>query len=235
MNGPKTSKTLLQRMFEGNSGAWYEFDRRYDAFILRSLKRNGVKDNLLEEAYQDVRIRMIKVVQTWDPKRGFRPYLCAVIRNVASGLVDASRKRMEKRQIQFSALEAGGNGNSRAQEGCVDIKDFREKEPPDRLAEEEQRIIRENALALLREKEHCKGHERQYEAFLSYVVQGAKTTALAERFGVQEPTIRSWVHRGRIQFKKCLIAAFREYVGQNWRDQWLETFPDFPLSGAGKD
>ncbi len=205
MNGPTTSKTLLQRVREGNSAAWCEFVTRYAEFIRQRLRRR-IPPAELDDAHARVRSELERIVGNWDPERGFRVYLLGAIRNVEYRVL---------RELYGQGPESGSIGS-----GVLQVPSPDEPDPDAEISKEEIGTIAGQVLDWLRDRAHREGKEEQYDCFVAVVFDAQTSEEVARRHGVPPSTARSWTYRWRQYAREHLEDFFRDYFGVNWEREY---------------
>lgn len=88
MKPPDTPRTLIRNLAdpEAKESQWSRFVALYEPLVHAWLSFRGLRDDVLEEATQDVLVRLVKALRNnpYDPERArFRTYLGCIVDSVA--------------------------------------------------------------------------------------------------------------------------------------------------------
>lgn len=104
MKYPTTSKTLLEKLQNGDTISWHEFYNKYKGIVFIAGKYKGLTDSECEDLMQEVMIRFFKNSQTFifDPNVAkFRTYLGRII---SGKIIDIIRSRKHNLPLDGSLL-----------------------------------------------------------------------------------------------------------------------------------
>jgi RNA polymerase sigma-70 factor (ECF subfamily) len=94
-----TRSSLLQNLRDfGDAQAWGEFLLQYEGFLLRFVRRLGIRSDDAPDVVQDVMLKLVKSLPrfTYDRSKGrFRDYLRQVTRSAIADWVNRNSKRRE--------------------------------------------------------------------------------------------------------------------------------------------
>ena len=75
-------RELLRRCRSGDTKAWEILVRRSSSMVYRIACRMLRDDTAAEDATQEVFLRMLRSIETYDPTRAFEPWACRITYNV---------------------------------------------------------------------------------------------------------------------------------------------------------
>jgi len=177
----RTRISLLQRAREGSDPpAWEELLGYYDPFVSRVLGSLGFRGADLDDARQQVSLRLWKGLRTYEreAKRAkFRTWFATLIKNTAFNMI-----RSKKRQLTGLSLDDVGNGQAEL---------LTEESGVEAMVEEEwQKYVVE--LALERARDKFSGNA--VEVF-TLSMKGESVEAIAATLGIKTNTVYILKHR----------------------------------------
>jgi RNA polymerase sigma-70 factor, ECF subfamily len=169
--------TLVKQSQNGDRRAFSELVRRYQTTVYRSCYRILDDTEDAKDASQETFLRVYNKLDTFRGSSTFKTWLLRVAMNVSLNERSSRRK---------------GSHNSI---GLAQVVASTEAE----LMRAEAAIQMHNALQLVRPDHRAPIVLRELE--------GLTYQETAESLGIPEGTAKSWVHRGREQLKRILLAA----------------------------
>lgn len=170
-------KALIKRCQRGERQAFDELIRLYYDYVSGFLLKNTADELLTEDLTQETFLKMIRSIEKFDPggSAAFGTWLITIAKNC---YIDHLRKnRIQLEDIDTLCLE---DGRSVADE-------VERKLEYESLLAELEKLPPEQALAIK----------------LKYV-EDMTLAQIAERFGVQQKTIKSRIHDGTVKLRKRL-------------------------------
>lgn len=170
-------KALIKRCQRGERQAFDELIRLYYDYVSGFLLKNTADELLTEDLTQETFLKMIRSIEKFDPggSAAFGTWLITIAKNCY--IDHLRRNRIQLEDIDSLSLEAGGSVADEVE---------RKLEYESLLAELEK-LPPEQALAIK----------------LKYV-EDMTLAQIAERFGVQQKTIKSRIHDGTVKLRKRL-------------------------------
>ena len=173
--------TLVKQTQNGDRRAFSELVRRYQTTVYRSCYRIlGDKEDA-KDASQETFLRAYNKLDTFRGRSTFKIWLLRVAMNVSLNERSSRGRKVPHNNIdlaQFVASTEAPEAELMRAEAAAQMHDALELVRPDH-----------RAAIVLRE------------------LEGLTYQETAEALGVSEGTAKSWVHRGRKQMKRLLIAA----------------------------
>jgi RNA polymerase sigma-70 factor (ECF subfamily) len=194
-----TDEDLAVLARSGSRSAQEELVKRYlpgifDLFARCLGDRTGAADGA-----QEVFLRVFREIAGYDPRRPFRPWIFAIAWNLAR---DAIRRRGVRRdRVRLPAPGGAADGRREAPEP----EDRRERAPLDVLEEEERAGLVRSALGRIDPRRRALLILREFEG-LSY-------EEMADVLGVRVGTVKSGVHRARLELKEALLKLQPDWIG----------------------
>jgi RNA polymerase sigma-70 factor (ECF subfamily) len=182
-NAPKLDDTILVKQTRnGDRRAFSELAQRHQAAVYRSCYRilGDVED--AEDATQEAFIRAYRKLDTFRGRSTFKTWLVRVAMNVSLNERTSRRRKDAHSDIDLAQFVAST-----------------EEAPEAVLTRAEAAVRIHDALRLVRPDHRA--------AIVLRELEGYTYQETAQFLGVAEGTAKSWVHRGRDQLKRILIAA----------------------------
>ena len=174
--------TLVQLTLNGDSTAFEQIILRYETRVMALAARFlGTRDDA-RDVSQEVFLRAFKYLHRVDVHKPFEPWLMRITVNACR---DAARRRQRRRDTVVETHTPDPIDPS--------------PDPYDGLARKQERLILQNALDTLPEKERL--------AILLRDVEGLSTAEFASILQSSETTVRSQVSRGRLRLKAAIDRA----------------------------
>lgn len=173
--------TLLKQVRAGEQRAFSELVLRHQAAVYRACYRILKQAEDAEDASQETFLRAYRKLDTFRGRSTFKTWLVRVAMNVSLN---------------------GQSGNRNVLHTEIDLAPFvasTEETPEAALTKVEATVRINDALQLVRSDHRA--------AIVLRELKGLTYRETAESLGVAEGTAKSWVHRGREQLKRILIAA----------------------------
>ncbi|MBI4583798.1 MAG: sigma-70 family RNA polymerase sigma factor [Planctomycetes bacterium] len=176
----------------GSRAAQAELVNRYMPVVYRlCLKLLGDPERA-SDATQEVFLRALGALGTFDRSRSFRAWICAIAWNHSRDQLRRARRRSEL------PLRPGGMEGDSDDRGFFEPADREDNSPVNRLERKERSALVEQAL---------KGLEPTQRALVILCdVEGLSYGELAELFGCRLGTVKSRIHRARTELKNALRA-----------------------------
>jgi RNA polymerase sigma-70 factor, ECF subfamily len=173
--------TLVKQTQNGHRRAFSELVRRYKTTVYRSCYRTlGDKEDA-NDASQETFLRAYRKLDTFRGRSTFKTWLVRVAMNVSLNECTSRRRKVPRSDIGLAQFVAS-------------------KEAPEaELMRAEAAVQMHKALQLVRPDHRA--------AIVLRDLEGLTYQETAESLGVAEGTAKSWVHRGREQLKRILVAA----------------------------
>lgn len=156
MNYPKTSKTLIDKLKDGDLVSWDEFYERYHGIIVYVGHSKGLTDDECDDLVQEVMVRFFKRAKTFSFDPGIAKFRTYFSRIVSGKIVDIMRKRMNT--VADISQQA---------EGCLGIQESPDVEIDRCILAQWRILILKQAKEILKSKVDTK----TYEAFELYAEQ----------------------------------------------------------------
>jgi RNA polymerase sigma-70 factor (ECF subfamily) len=172
----------------GSRPAQEELVRRHLGAVYRLCLKLLRDPDRATDATQESFLRAFQALSGFDRTRSFRAWVCAIAWNFVR---DDHRRRKLRRAVSLSAPGADG-------EGGIDPADWREEAAGARLEREESAVLMDEALGRLEPETRALIVLREMEG-LSYL-------EIAEMFRLKLGTVKSRVHRARMELKDVLLA-----------------------------
>jgi RNA polymerase sigma-70 factor (ECF subfamily) len=151
------------------------------------------------DASQEVFLRVFREIRSYDAARRFRPWIYAIAWNLARDLIRrrAARRKETGRLVSLEAL-SGDKGR------IPEPVDPRGREPLDVIEAREQAAIVRSALRRIDPGRRALLILREYEG-LSY-------EEIAEALGSRVGTVKSGIHRARLELKEALLRLQPDWI-----------------------
>jgi RNA polymerase sigma-70 factor (ECF subfamily) len=166
----------------GSRAALGELAGRHLPTVYRLCSRLMRNRDDAADATQEVFLRACRALARFDPERSFRAWLCAIAWNLVR---DHARRAKHRR-------------GPPAAEAPVEPADHRQRSPFERLAEKERATALEAALDRLRPQARA--------LLLLKETEGLSYEEIAQLFGCSLGTVKSRIHRSRLELKNILLA-----------------------------
>lgn len=176
----------------GDRAAQEELVNRYLGRIYGFLSRCLGDRELAADSTQEVFLRLFRALHTFDPRRGFRPWIFAIAWNAACDQIRRLRARRENGNLPRSM----GTGEAVGEEGR-EPADRRAPGPAEALERKERSELVRRALRRLEPRQRALLLLREFEG-LSY-------GELAHLLETNVGTIKSGLHRARLELKDALL------------------------------
>ena len=175
--------TLVEQVRTGDRRAFSELVRRHQPAVYRSCYRIlGHDEEDAKDASQETFLRAYRKIDTFRGRSTFKTWLVRVAINVSLNERSSRGRKVPHSDIDLAQFVAS------IEEG-----------PEVALTRAEAVIRMHGALRLVRPDHRA--------AIVLRELEGLTYQETAESLGVAQGTAKSWVHRGRDQLKKILIAA----------------------------
>ena len=197
----RTQVSLLERAREeDNALAWEELLGFYQPFISKVLRSMGFRGADLDDARQQVSLKLWKGLKTYDrdPERAkFRTWFSRLIRNTALNMI-----RAKKRQPTGLSLDDVGTGQAAklADDAEIDA----------RVEEEWQQYVVELAL----ERARAKFSGNAVEVF-TLSLSGESVEDIAAKLGIKENTVYILKHRVKAVLLREIQSLKHDLEGSN--------------------
>ena len=168
---------LMERYSQGEARAFDLLMQRHERgvynFILRSVKRQEIAEELLQEVF----IRVIRNASNYQQKAKFSTWLYTIARNIC---IDRARKHNRRKESSLNATVSDDQDGASYQDLLVD-----ESASVSHISHEKKRFLEQlqGALAEL--------PEDQREVFLLKEISGLKFREIAEVVDAPVPTVKS--------------------------------------------
>ncbi len=182
-NAPKLDDTILVKQTRnGDRRAFSELVRRYQTTVYRSCYRILGEKEDARDASQETFLRAYDKLDTFRGRSTFKTWLLRVAMNVSLNERSSRGRKVPHNNIglvqQFVASTEAPEAELMRAEAATQIHNALQLVQPDH-----------RAAIVLRE------------------LEGLTYQETAESLGIPEGTAKSWVHRGREQLKRILLAA----------------------------
>jgi len=172
---------LVEKARTGNRRAFSELVRRHQVDVYRSCHRILGHDEDARDASQETFLRVYRKLDTFRGRSTFKTWLVRVAINVSLNERSRRGRRIPHTDIDLAQPVASA-------------------EPPEaELTRAEAAVRMRHALRLVRPDHRA--------AIVLRELEGLTYRETAESLGVADGTAKSWVHRGRAQLKRVLMAA----------------------------
>jgi RNA polymerase sigma-70 factor (ECF subfamily) len=175
--------TLLKQIQTGDRQAFSELVQRHQATVYRSCYRILGNEEDARDATQETFLRVHRKLDTFGGRSTFKTWLVRVAMNFCLNEC-ASRRRKIPHTTNI---------------GLEHFVARTEEAPEAELMRAEAAVQLHYALELVRAEHRA--------AIVLRDLEGLTYRETAESLGITEGTAKSWVHRGREQLKRILIAA----------------------------
>ncbi|MBI4607237.1 MAG: RNA polymerase sigma factor [Planctomycetes bacterium] len=173
----------------GSRPAQAELVRRHMGVVYRLSVRLLKDREEAADATQEAFVRAFQALGTFDRERSFRAWICAIAWNLIRD--ELRRRRVRKaRSLGGGGAEGGGD--------AIDPPDRRREAPGARLERQESREAVGEALGRL--------EPRSRAILLLREIEGLSYGEIAEMLGWRLGTVKSRVHRARMELKDALLA-----------------------------
>ena len=173
--------TLVKQTRTGDRRAFSELVWRHQAAVYRSCYRILGNYEDAEDASQETFLRAYRKLDTFRSRSTFKTWLVRVAINISLN-EQSSRRKVPHSDIDMAQLVAST-----------------EEAPEVALTRAEAAVRMHDALGLVRPDHRA--------VIVLRDLEGLTYQEMAESLGIAEGTAKSWVHRGRDQLKRILIAA----------------------------
>ena len=193
MRFPTTSKTLIDRLADGEDAPWREFFDRYSGVVRDLGNLRGLTPQECDDLVQEVMKRFVTRSRTlaFDPERAkFRTIFARIINGI---IVDLKRKRPRESRLDDAVLE-----NLSDESGAA----------PDRILDEAlllrwREIVKTEILAELRKSMT----PLNYSLFETHFLQHVPVAETARRFGVVRARVYLARSRALAKLRNLVRAA----------------------------
>ena len=192
-----SDEELMRRYAAGEARAFDLIVSRYErplyGYILRSVKRQEIAEELLQEVF----IRVLRNAATYQQSAKFTTWLYTIARNIC---IDRARKHNRRRELSLDE-SVGGDQEASSSVSYID-RLVDEDASVSHMSHERRQFLErlEDALQSL--------PEEQREVFLLKEVSGLKFREIAELVGAPVPTIKSRM-RYALQALRGHLEAYR--------------------------
>lgn len=195
----RTSLSLLQRLYDGDEGAWQRFLKEYGPRILAWCRHWHLQDADADDVTGIVLLKLSQCMCRfeYDPAHRFRGWLHTVVNGEVKDFLETRSRR----------LSTVGSGDSGIQEALEQAPNYRATDDLKRELEEmlDPEIVEAMSAVQARVKPHT------WAAFHLTTVEGAKATEVASRLGISI----ALVHTARCRVAKMLQEEVRQRLHPN--------------------
>ena len=172
---------LVEQAQNGDRQAFSELVRRHQASVYRSCYRILGHNEDAKDASQEAFLRAYRKLGTFQGRSSFKTWLLRVAMNVSLN------EHTSRRKVSYTNIDPTAQAVASPEAPEAELM---RAEAANRMNDALQLVRHEHRAAIiLRELEELTYQET------------------AESLGIAEGTARSWVHRGRKQLKKILVAS----------------------------
>lgn len=191
--GEVPDRDLAALARDGSRPAQAEILRRYMPIVYRiSLKLSRDHDQA-SDLTQDVFVRAFQAMATFDPERSLRPWICTIAWNLARDALRKAKRRGERQMWRWG----GGSGPGDERES-LEPADEKSDSPFEQLERKERNEALDEALARL--------EPRARGLLILREVEGLSYEEIATISGASLGTVKSRMHRARLELKESLKA-----------------------------
>ena len=184
---PFDDADLVVRCLAGDQRAWTALVRRHSAILFSLARRSTGRHDEAEDLVQEIFVKVSRILDKYDRRSAFKPWLLQVARN---HLIDQHRSRRKEREatIDLDALPVEPAGLEPTQ---ID----------DVLRRERAAVVGRAVVDL---------PPKLREAVLLRDVEGLEYEEIAAATGLPLGTVKSRINRGRLQLAEALRSQSRD-------------------------
>lgn len=191
--GEVPDRDLAALARDGSRPAQAEILRRYMPLVYRiSLKLSRDRDQA-SDLTQDVFLRAFQALATFDTERSFRPWICAIAWNLARDAMRKAKRRGERPVWRWGGGPAPGEAHE-----SLEPADEKSDSPFEQLERKERHEALDEALGRL--------EPRARGLLILREVEGLSYEEIARVSGTSLGTVKSRMHRARLELKESLKA-----------------------------
>lgn len=185
-----SDQALIARIREGRESAARELIRRYEkpvfSLILRLVRDRGDAEDLAQDTF----IKVLKALDSYDPRRKFSSWIFKIAHNTALD-------QLRKKELATLSLDGSPHATDAEEVDATVLTAIASDETPeDYAANRELGTVLERAIATLRPEYRT--------AIILWHVEGRPYDEIAEIMGVPLGTVKTYIHRARGELRQKL-------------------------------